>query len=177
MPIGWVGGKLMVMKQTHCYICGAVVPDIEGPTSDHTYIPQSPGCWKLYTEVLGREYGEWRYPAIHRLTVDCYAAQHPTREPDSKSAQSVQAHLLGIFLALETNEPPQLITKKIGEVVIKNKNKFVWYEPPENLGGITIAEVWRAKSLPEHEALVYAWAQAVWQAWEKHQPDIKNLLA
>jgi len=32
------------------------------------------GCWAAYSEVLAKEYGEYQYPAVHRLTVD---AQQP----------------------------------------------------------------------------------------------------
>ena len=163
------------MTNTRCYICNAVIPDIDGPTSDHTYIPQSPGCWKLYTDVLAREYGEWKYPPIHRLTVDCYAAQHPTQHANSKSAQSIQVHLLGIYLALEKDIDPKLITKIIGEVVIKNKDQFTWLQPPKNLGGITVADVWKAKTLAEHTEFVYAWANSIWKTWEKYHPQIVNL--
>lgn len=165
------------MTDARCYICNAAIPDIDGPISDHTYIPQSPGCWKLYTDVLAREYGEWKYPPIHRLTVDCYAAQHPTQTPDLKSAQSVQVHLLGIFLALEKKVEPQQIIKIIGDVIVKRKNTFTWLEPPKNLGVITVADVWNAKTLSEHEILVTDWANSIWQAWERHHSSIQKLLA
>lgn len=161
---------------TYCFICNAEIPDVDGPTSSHKYIPQSPGCWKLYTEVLAREYSEWSYPPIHRLTVDCYAAQHPTKTPDRKSAQSVQVHLLGIFLAIEKKIESQQITKIIGDVIVKNKNTFTWFEPPENLGSITITDVWKAKTLSEHEIVVNDWANSIWQAWERMHPNIQKLL-
>lgn len=164
------------MINAHCYICNAVIPDIDGPISDHVYIPQSPGCWKLYTDVLAREYGEWNYPPIHRLTVDCYAAQHPTKTLDLKSAQSVQVHLLGLYLALEKKVGPQRITKIIGDVVAKNKNSFIWFEPPKNLGVITIFDVWNAKTISEHEALVNEWANLIWHAWRKYHQHIKKLI-
>lgn len=164
------------MPNTHCFICNAIVPDIDGPVSDHTYIPQSPGCWQLYTDVLAREYGEWNYPAIHRLTVDCYAAQHPTQAPDPKSAQSVQVHLLGIYLALEKKTEPSKITKIIGEVVAKNKDQFMWLQPPMQLGKVTISEVWQAKTLAQHEEIVYEWADSIWQTWREYHSNIKKLL-
>lgn len=171
-----IADKITSMQNAHCYICNAIIPDIDGPTSDHTYIPQSPGCWKLYTEVLAREYGEWNYPPIHRLTVDCYAAQHPTKTSDPKSAQSVQVHLLGLFLALEKKVEPRQITKLIADVIVKNKNTFTWLEPPKNLGVITISDVWNAKTLNEHEILVNDWANSIWQAWKRDHPSIKKLL-
>lgn len=164
------------MKNTHCYICNAVVPDIVGPVADRAYIPQSPGCWKLYTEVLAREYGEWNYPSIHRLTVDCYCAQHPTKTSNTKAAQSIQIHLLGIYLSLEDKLNYDEITTIMGSVVNSNKNKFAWLQPPKNLGKVTISEVWKAKTLQQHEEIVHTWAESIWNAWESHHDSIKELL-
>jgi hypothetical protein len=48
-----------------CVGCGAVVPDADGPA--HRYFGASPGCWRLYGEVLGREYADYPvggYPKI-----------------------------------------------------------------------------------------------------------------
>ena len=73
-----------------CAGCGALVPVTDGPT--HPYIGASPGCWAIYGEVLAREYGEYAYPPVHRLTVDAYAAQHPG-VPSRRSIQSVAIHL------------------------------------------------------------------------------------
>lgn len=163
------------MELTKCFICGASVPDTEGVVCEHTYMPQSPGCWKLYTNVLEKEYGEWKYPDIHRLTVDCYAAQHPTKEPNQKSAQSVSVHLLGIYLYLEKKVPSKDITKIIGEVVKKNKGNFKWLKPPTNLGEITISDVTHARSLEEHNEIVKKWADSIWKAWKEYHGDIIQL--
>ncbi|MCP5049599.1 MAG: hypothetical protein GY940_20685 [bacterium] len=55
-----------------CFSCGAPVPEIEGPV--HRYMDSSPGCWKIFGEVLAREYSNAAYARYHRLTVDAYAA-------------------------------------------------------------------------------------------------------
>jgi hypothetical protein len=44
--------------------CGALLPDVNGPT--HPYLGASASCWAVYGEVLAREYGEYRYPPVHR---------------------------------------------------------------------------------------------------------------
>ncbi len=152
-------------KTVRCYICGAQVPDIDGPICKHGYMPQSPGCWRLYTEVLAREYGEWSYPDIHRLTVDCYAASHPTKKPNQKSAQSVAVHLAAIYLALEKKMTSKVITKLMNGIVERNKGEFEWLEPPDDFGEITVVDVYRAKDLEEHVTIVNAWAKCVWGAW------------
>src|SRR5438105_15652536 len=55
-------------KLVPCVGCGALVPDIGGPT--HRYIGASPGCWQAYGELLPTG-------TAHLLVVDVYAAQHP----------------------------------------------------------------------------------------------------
>src|SRR5690349_15169292 len=67
-----------------CVGCGAMVPDIDGPT--HRYLGASPGCWQIYGEVLAGKDGVMP----HRLLVDVYAAQHPGVE-GKQSSQSVAA--------------------------------------------------------------------------------------
>ena len=46
-----------------CEACGAAVPG--GRT----------GCETLFHEVIAREFGDYRYGRIHRLTVDAYSLQ------------------------------------------------------------------------------------------------------
>jgi hypothetical protein len=87
-----------------CPGCGATVPDVE-ETRRRTYVGSAPGCWLLYSEVLAREYGDFRYTPAHQLTVDAYAVQHPgVRE--RRSAQSVAIHLVGLCLSLERRRGP-----------------------------------------------------------------------
>lgn len=159
----------------NCFICNAPVPDIVGPVSSQKYLPQSPGCWKLYTDVLAKEYGEWNYPDIHRLTVDAYAAQHPTLEPNPKSGQSVTVHLIAIYFALEKKMSSKEITKKISDIVTLHKGKFDWLEIPPNLGSITISDVHKARNFTEHEEIVTQWAHSVWDAWGEYHTTIIEL--
>ena len=81
------------MSAIVCPGCGATVPDVE-ETRPHTYVGSAPGCWLLYTQVLAREYGDYRYTPAHQLTVDAYAVQHPGA-PERRSAQSVAIHQIG----------------------------------------------------------------------------------
>src|SRR5206468_7823942 len=87
-----------------CLGCGAVVPDVE-ESRRRSHTNSAPGCWLLYTEVLAREYGDFRYTAAHELTVDAYAVQHPG-VPEPRFAQSVAIHLAGLCLSLERGRGP-----------------------------------------------------------------------
>ncbi len=86
------------MASVACVGCGALFEDREGPT--HRYMESSPGCWALYGEVVAREYLDFlAYGALHRLTVDTYAAQHPGLL-SPQSIQSVALHLMSLSLVL-----------------------------------------------------------------------------
>ena len=42
----------------NCFSCGALVPDMSGPT--HPYMESSPGCWHVYGEILVRQFSDPR---------------------------------------------------------------------------------------------------------------------
>ncbi len=97
------------MAAVACVGCGAVFEDREGPT--HRYLESSPGCWASYGEVLAREYSDFpAYGALHRLTVDTYAVQHPGR-PSPQCIQSVALHLMSLCLVLEREIEPRRATE------------------------------------------------------------------
>jgi len=72
---------------TSCPECGAAVPN------------GREACQRLSDEILAREFGDYRYARMHRLTVDVYALQHPAEY--MRSAKSYAAHLTGMYAALK----------------------------------------------------------------------------
>jgi len=160
------------MNTCKCFSCGGEYPNIDGPV--HRYMTSSPGCWSVYSEVLAREYSNPNYFEVHRLTVDAYAVQHPGSK-DRQSIQSVGFHLMRLCLLLEH----ELITGKANDAMLdagKNKHSFVYLEPPPDLGSITAADAYRAKSVEEHKAIVKDWARNVWDAWSIHHDTIREWL-
>lgn len=154
---------------TCCIGCGGHVPEMDGPT--HRYMESSPGCWHLYGQVLAREYADPAFGALHRLTVDAYAVQHPGR-PSPQAIQSVCVHLLSLFLVLERNLAATYATRVMGGAT-RNKDRFVWLIPPESLGEITVASV--AGVTPhEHTERVRAWAESAWSAWSEHHATVRS---
>src|SRR6516225_12143489 len=93
-----VGRRERMSEMVPCIGCGALVVDEDGPT--HPYVGASPACWAVYGEVLAKEYGEYRYPSVHRLTVDAYSVQHPGT-PSRRAIQSVAVHLVSLYLVLD----------------------------------------------------------------------------
>ena len=154
-----------------CVGCGALVPEIEGPT--HRYLGASPGCWAVYGEVLEKEYGDYlRYAPVHRLTVDAYAAQHPG-VPSPQSIQSVAVHLIRLHLVLERGLRPERANAAMQWTVSRSK-RFVWLDPPVSLGEITILDVRDAKDPDEHIERVREWARLEWEAWAPHHETVRR---
>lgn len=152
-----------------CISCAAQVRKSNGPT--HRYIGASPGCWAIFGEVLAKEYGDYRYPQVHRLTIDVYAAQHPGK-PSKQSIQSVTVHLIGLHIMLDQNFDAQWTTKAIKKASQFSEN-YVWLEPPASSGELTILDVQGAANLKEHTDRVHIWAHSVWRAWESHHEQIR----
>ena len=160
------------METCKCFSCGGLFPDIDGPV--HRYMSSSPGCWSVYGEVLSREYSDPAYFEVHRLTVDAYAAQHPG-STDRQSIQSVGLHLIRLCMFLEHD----LRAKSANDAMLeaaKGKHSFVFLEAPQNLGSITVADVYRAKSAEEHKVIVKEWARTTWEAWSVHHDLIREWL-
>jgi hypothetical protein len=157
-------------KKVACIGCKALVSDTDGPTFRYPDAA-SPGCWKIYCDILVREHGEWRYPPIHRLTVDAYAVQHPGRQTP-QTTQSVIVHLISMYLVLERGYDFQRATGAMRGVIEKHKQDFVWLTPPDNRGDITVLDVSKARDLEEHTEMVRQWAWSVWNAWSKYRDTI-----
>ncbi len=152
-----------------CVGCGALVPDIDGPT--HAYIGASPGCWKIYGDVLARDYGTLRYPAWHRLTVDAYAAQHPG-VPSRRSIQSVCMHLIALRLLLVRGLEPAFVTTVL-RAAIRIAPGFRWLDPPSFADAPTILAVAAVDDVADLERAIHDWAQGVWDAWAPQHATIE----
>jgi hypothetical protein len=160
-----------------CVGCGAMVPDIEGLT--HRYIGASPGCWAIYGELSEKEAGDFRLMRYHQLTVDAYCAQHPG-VPSPQAVRSVAVHLVGLYLQLERDRPPQRLyaaRQRIASFGKKGKLDLAWLEPPASLGEITVVYVRDAKNPAEHGERAREWAKSVWEAWSTHHEKVRRWAA
>ncbi len=160
-------------QASRCPGCGLLLAPVDGPT--HRYIGASAACWRLYGEVLTREYADVRYGRVHRLTVDTYAAQHPgTASP--QSIRSVAIHLIGLHTVLEQNVSPQNTYETIQRAAGKERT-YWWLEPPADMGPMTVRDVHLASDPQEHERLVWAWSRSVWRAWAMHHETVRQWAA
>jgi hypothetical protein len=153
----------------HCLGCGALVPDIAGPT--HEYMLSAPGCWALFNEVAVQQYEIASFD-LRRLAVDAYAVQHPGTT-DRRAIQSVAVHLISLYFVLERGLTPAEATDKMRHA-LTDKSRFVWLEPPKSMGDITAANVVNVTDPAEHEAMVKRWAHSAWEAWRAHHARIRE---
>ena len=139
---------------THCPDCGGEMPG------------GREACQRVFDEVLAREFGDFRYGRIHRLTVDVYALQHPAEY--MRSAKSYAAHLTGAYAALEA-----------GGAIETNRAVQQWLNGPKSLtrpgepaprqrGSLTVLHVHAAVDPDDHIRRVREWALSTWLAWHDY---------
>ncbi len=158
-----------MMVFDECMWCKGRYPKIIGPT--HEYMESSPGCWAAFGRVLAREYSDQRFHAIHRLTVDAYAVQHPG-QPSRQSIQSVGVHLVRLCLFIEHNLDPKRANDAM-LVAARNKASYHWLAPPAALGTITVADIDAASDIEQHIERVRAWAEQMWDVWSGHHTIVR----
>ena len=144
-----------------CEDCGAVVA--EGKA----------GCLKLFEEILAKEFSDYHYGKIHRLTVDAYSLQHP--DEYMRSGKSFAAHLTGMYVALESEDA--LALNQIVQKWLSTNPKIE--KParlPEQRGNLTITFIHSAVDADEHTKRVREWAREVWSAWSEHHALAKRLI-
>ena len=156
---------MTAQRRVPCIGCGALVPDIDGPT--HRYIGASPGCWAIYTEL-----GAGGLPAtpLSALAVDAYAIQHPG-VPGPQSTPSVWVHLITLHLVLEADWP----TSRAIRLRAAGADAFdgwPWLEPPPSMGGVTVVDV--AEHAKADASVVDRWVRGAWDAWRDHHAAVRS---
>jgi hypothetical protein len=136
----------------------------------------SAGCWAAFGRVLAREYADPSLFAVHRLSVDAYAVQHPGKPSSRPSAQSVGLHLARLTLQLERGLAPERANAVMLQLA-EYKARFHWLEPPASRGAITVAQVAPVIDPVAHAAAVRAWARSALDAWQIHRATFEPWLA
>ena len=152
-----------------CPGCGALVPDVTGPT--HAYIGASPGCWAVWGDVQARSFASAAIAAVQPLAVDVYAVQHPGLA-ERRAIQSVWVHLVSLFLILEGGwSPADGIRAK--QLLLAGPRSFARLEPPASRYSMTVldlAAVTEPGAVPD---LVRQWAHVTWEVWRPHHAAIR----
>ena len=133
------------------------------------------GCQKLFDEVLAREFGDYRYARLHRLTVDAYSLQHPQKY--MRSGKSFAAHLTGMCAAMESKE-----------VAAVNLAVRFWLDgpkaverpsdpPPRQRGDLTVIYIHDAADAEQHVQRIGEWARSIWSAWSAYHDLARQWIA
>ncbi len=162
------------MTQVTCPGCGALVPDIEGPT--HRYIPSVPGCWRVFGEVQADEMQRFGYPSAHALVVDAYAAQHPGDGHDRRDRQSVFIHLVALCARLERSMNPGVVPPLLARLASSGP-EFPTLTRSEGPGSVTVLHMVGARDVDDYSRRAREWGAAVWDTWSEHHPLIREALA
>ena len=132
------------------------------------------GCLKLFEDILAREFGDYRYGRLHRLTVDAYSLQHP--DEYMRSGKSFAAHLTGVCAALELEDALE-VNRAVQKWLSANPRIDKPANIPERRGRLTVAHVHAAADADEHVGRVREWARDVWGAWAGHRELAGRLAA
>jgi hypothetical protein len=163
----------MPVNVERCFSCSAPVPRIEGPT--HAYLLSSPGCWKLFGELLDTLRGEDAIGSSLQDAVDAYAVQHPGT-PGRREAQSVHVHLASLHLGLERGLDASA-RRAAMQVLLRGRPAFTWLEPPSFARSLTIADAVACRSPAARREAVAAWAASAWEAWKPHRTAVVGIVA
>jgi len=155
--------------------CGALVPDVPELRADHLYVGAAPGCWRLYTELIGLETADPGLAESRMLAVDAYMSQHPGA-PGRQAAQSLWVHLVGICLALEFGMDG-FETARAKAAVAAPDATFEWLQPPASMGALTVRDALAARHPDGHRAAVRRWLESVWEAWAHAHAQIRERAA
>lgn len=157
-------------QPTRCS-CGAVFLRVENPVT-HRYIRSIAECWGCFCTVLAREYEDpVIFGAVHQLTVDAYAAQHPVGQP----AKSLISHLVSLFSILERGNGQAAGPDAI-KAFVESRQEFPTLSLPADLGPLTVADVAATLTPEDHRDTVRRWARQVWGSWSNEHPRIASLL-
>ena len=144
-----------------CADCGAVVAQGKA------------GCLKLFEEILAREFSDYRYGKLHRLTVDAYSLQHP--DAYMRSGKSFAAHLTGLCAAFEY-EDTLAVNQEVQQWLSTNPKVEKPAQLPEQRGDLTITYLHSAGDAGEHIQRVREWARNIWGAWSEHHALARQLI-
>lgn len=132
------------------------------------------GCLEIFEEILAREFSDYRYGKIHRLTVDAYSLQHPDRY--MRSGKSFAAHLTGMCAALEGGDALE-INRAVQRWLGTNPKVEKPAHLPERRGSLNVTCLRDVADAGEHAGRVREWARDVWGAWAEHHDLARRLIS
>ncbi len=155
-----------------CPGCGGRYPDMDGP--HHAYMISSSGCWHAYGLILAHEYADKvLFDAVHRLSVDTFALQHPGDPNDRRANQSVFLHYISLYLIFDKNLPHPMATR-----ALKTLSRIPMPQRPIAPGNYdhTVSDI-DLTSAQSHMESVMLWARSTFEAWTILRPSADSIIA
>lgn len=128
----------------------------------HSYMESSSACWAAFGRILAAEYSDPALMAVHRLSVDAFAVQHPGGG-SRRAIQSVGLHLARLHFQLESGPEPEQANAFMLRAAARKKELPRLTKPPSFR--ITTADVAPVAGTAAHPQSVREWAESAWQAW------------
>ncbi len=101
------------------------------------------------------------FGAVHRLTVDAYALQHPGDASDRRARQSVWVHYAALYLSLRKKEDHSRIASVMQKLTARI---FPALPSAPARFDVTLEDV-LAQGETNHVSAVKAWADCAFEAW------------
>lgn len=152
-----------------CPGCGSRLPAVEGPV--HAYMTSSPACWAAFNAVMAREYSNPGLMAVHRLSVDAWAVQHPG-DGSRRAIQSVGLHLARLLVQIEEGLEGEAANAAMLRFAARKADMPAL--TPRAAYAVTVADVAEAEAPEAHAAAVRRWAAATWADWADHHDFIRG---
>ena len=158
--------------KTKCNGCGVELEYIEGETDP--YQCSTSACWKIFNQLLAKEYSSPEYFVAHRFTADTYMVQHPSNISRA-SIQSVWIHLVALYLTLEREMPFPFIIR-VMTAITAPKQQYEWLTPPDpNRYKYRVNDLINEITTENYSKIVKEWTMDVWLAWNEHHSKIIEL--
>jgi hypothetical protein len=120
---------------------------------------------------MAREYSNPALMAVHRLSVDAWAVQHPG-DGSRRAIQSVGLHLARLMVQIERGLEGEAANAAMLGFATRKAN--LPELPTRGCYTLTIADVVGAEAPDAHAAAVRRWANAVWADWSDHHDFIRG---
>jgi hypothetical protein len=132
------------------------------------------GCRAEFDLLVGRDFSDPRFFAVHRLFVDTYSLQHP--DEFCRSAKSLAAHLCGLCLILE--HEAGAATGAAGLRAWLDGPRLLDKPPiPADRGTTTLADLAGIDDPASWRAALRRWAETIWAAYGDLHPVARAWVA
>jgi hypothetical protein len=115
-------------------------------------------------------HGDIRF--IHQHLVDGYGAQHVRQ---SQSTIGAAFALAGLYLAVERGFTGRQV-QKMHMLMGRTSKRWPRFEPPEDVGPLTVANVLAVAPGPGRDEKLMEWCASVWSAWSSEHGRVREMV-